>query len=141
MEAEWKVVVLLGLLLLMIAFAKLLGRLRVPDCTISGDYETIRYGGRLYTFLCCTYSDRQRGELLGHPRPVKPGAPIGRICDEDVSLCALCNVCEEEYLAIREGGTVDIYQRIHEEPAKNSRKILVKNITKPYNERAQKEFN
>ena len=141
MESEWNVVVLVGLLLLMLAVAKLFGRLGLPGCTISGDYETICYNGRLYTFLCCTYSDRQRGELLGCAHPVRPGAAIDRIYGEGVALCELRNVCEEEYLAIREGGTVDIYQRIHEEPVKNSRKILVKNMTKLYNEKAQKEFN
>ena len=69
MESEWNVVVLVGLLLLMLAVAKLFGRLGLPGCTISGDYETICYNGRLYTFLCCTYSDRQRGERSGSRRP------------------------------------------------------------------------
>lgn len=141
MEAVWKVAVLAGTVLLLIAAERFSGVLPLPGCTISGDYETICYGGKLYAFLCCTYSDRQRGELLGRARPVRPGAAIGRIRGEGVSLCALKSVCEEEYLAVREGGTVDIYQRIDEEPAKNSRKILVKNVTKPYNEKAQKEFN
>jgi hypothetical protein len=122
MEAESNVAMLVGLLLLFVICAKFFSRLRLPGCTISGDYETINYGGRLYTFLCCTYSDRQRGELLGHPYPVRPGASIGRICSESVFLCALRDVCEEEYLAIREGGTVDIYQRIHDEPVKKQQK-------------------
>ena len=141
MEAKWNVMVLIVFLLMLLCGAKLLSRLHLPACTISGDYETLRYGGQLYAFLCWTYSDRQRGELLGSPKPVKPGAAIGRIPGESVLLCVLRDVCEDEYLAIREGGTVDIYQRIHEEPVKNSRKILVKNITKPYNKGAQKEFN
>lgn len=98
---------------LMVFISYLCCRSTMRSCSISNDFETLWIGNKGYEFMCCTYSDAQRGRLLNKKCPIKAGEYIGKIADEKLYVRALQHVDTEEYLAVTgAGGTVDLFKRI-----------------------------
>ena len=99
---------------LMVFVSFLCCRTTIKSSFISRDYENLRIGGKQYEFMCCSYSDEQRGMLLNESGAVKVGGCLGKISNEEkLYVRTLQNINPDDYLAVTgPGGTVDLFRRI-----------------------------